>query len=191
MSNATERAPYLEAGDAVLMPLGFKRKKREYEWRRAVDRDVEWIHLNFGRAVINPSFGVSYVDLNSLLPPEVGVRCGQHFMLLSLTGTSYSSDTSSPNDIALDLQKAVSEFPQLHDREAFIQILMSDKAPTKQVLLFSHRIRTLPLMLATSGRLAEALDCLARFEASDLARDQMVPGYDVYASHFRKKYANL
>jgi len=186
--NATERAPYLDAGDAVLAPLGFKRKKKEYVWRRTVDSDVEWIHLNFGLGVINPSYGVSYADLNSLHPPELGVRCGPWGMLESLTGTSYSSSATPPSVVMRDILKAMEEFSRLRDRETFTNTLMSEQPQRTLVVLFSDRIRMLPVMLVSLGRVQEAFDWLERFEVLAPTKDQIVPEYAVFVSHFRAKY---
>lgn len=186
--NANERAPYLEAADTVLGPIGFKRKKKEHEWRRVADRDTDWIHLNFGLGVVNPSYGVKYTDVDALFPPELGVRCGPWSMLQSLTGTSYSVMATSPSVVARDLLIAVEAFPQLRDRQAFTHFLMSD-LPSKQfVTLFSRRIRMLPAMLASLGRMEEAFTCLTQFEAMALSRDQMRPSYDVFAAYFKSKF---
>jgi hypothetical protein len=186
--NAAERAPYFDAGDAVLGPLGFKRKKKEYEWRRTMGSDVEWIHLNFGLAVINPSYGVSYTDLNELLPAELRVRCYATSMLRSLTGTSYSSPETTPSEIARDLLRALPELTRFRDRRIFTEILMSETSSHGMVILFSDRIRMLPLLLVSAGRVQEAFDWIARFEALAPTRDHMAPGYEVFASHFRAKY---
>jgi len=188
--NAAERAPYLDAGDAVLMPLGFKRKKKEFAWRRPAGSDVEWIHLNFGLGVINPSYGVSYADLNALFPPGLGVTCGPSGLLQSLTGTSYSSSKTPPNKVAGDFSAAISQFPKLRDRAAFAEVLMSETPPRTLVNFFSDRIRALPLLLISLGRTQEAFEWLARFEAVAPERDQIQPPYHVYAAHFRRHYAS-
>jgi hypothetical protein len=186
--NAAERAPYLEAGDAVLLPLGFKRRKKDYEWRRVVGRDTESLHLNFGLGVINPSYGVSYTDLDALFPAELGVRCGPWCMLQSLTATSYSMDETPPARVTHDLLLAVAEFPALRDRPAFADLLMAEKLPPKFVNLFSARIRMLPVLLATLGRPTEAHAWLTRFEAEAPGRDQQLPRYAVFAAQFRATF---
>jgi len=186
--NATERAPYLEACDAALVPLGFKRKKKEQEWRRTVGSDIEWFHLNFGLAVINPSFGVRFTDMSDLLSAELGLKCLAMYMLRPLTGSNYSSPETSPSELARDLLRALPEILKLRDRGALTDVLMSETVPRGMVVFFSDRIRMLPLLLASAGRVQEAFDWLARFEVLAPAQDHMVPGYDTFASHFRTKY---
>lgn len=186
--NATERAPYFEAGDVALVPLGFKRRKKDYEWRRAFGSDIEWIHINFGLGVINPSYGVRYTDLDRLLPAELGIRCGPSGMLAVLTGKSYSSSITDPSEVAEDLLKAAAELPKLGDRDAFMDLLMSEARSQTLLILYSDRIRTLPLMLANSGRLPEAFEWLEKFKSLPLVKDRRVPGYDVFVAHFRAKY---
>jgi hypothetical protein len=65
---------------------------------------------------------------------------------------------------------------------------MSEERSRTLVILFSDRIRMLPAMLASLGRLEEAFAWLARFEAVAPGRDQMLPSYDVFASHFRSAF---
>jgi hypothetical protein len=186
--NAAARAPYLEAGDALLIPLGFRRKKSEFAWRRTVGPDVEWLHLNFGLGVINPSYGVTYADLDAQMPAELGLRCGPSNMLQSLTGTAYSSAETPPELVAHGLLKAVAEMPALRDRHGFAAELMAEQCPQKYTASFSTRIRALPVLLASLGRLEEAHAWLARFEPLAQQRDQKVPGYDVFAAEFRRIY---
>jgi hypothetical protein len=186
--NAAERSFYLEAAHAVLVPLGFRQKKKEFEWRRVAERDIEWIHLNFGLGVINPSYGVRYSDVDALFPPELTVRCGPWCMLQDLTGTSYSVATTPPSVVSRDLLRAVEEFHHLRDRQAFTDLLMRDDRSNGAVILFSYRIRMLPAMLGSLGRLDEAFSWLAQFEAVAPDRDQMLPSYGVYAAYFRSKF---
>ena len=186
--NAAERAPYLEAGDVALIPLGFKRKKKEFMWRRAVDSDIEWIHLNFGKGMIGPSYGVHYADLERLFPPDLGVRGGPWCLLEHLTGTSYSSSTTPPDVVARDLLIAVEELRALSDRQGYTDVLMSEQRPRKFVVLTVDRIRMLPVLLASFGRFKEAFTWLARFELLAKESDQMVPPYEAFAAHFRATY---
>ncbi len=187
--NDAERLPYLKAGDSALAPLGFSRKKKEQEWRRAVDSaHVEWLHLNFGRAVINPSFGVLYSDLGHFLPPQARSVFGTAKMLSSITGRSYSSD-DTPATFADDLLLVVPELGRFRDRGAVINALMSDSSEDWPLYGFSARIRVLPALLAATGRISESMEWLGRFEAIAPERDQMVPGYDVFSALFRKEYA--
>lgn len=183
--NVSERAPYLEAADAMLVPEGFQRKKKEFEWRRVVELDTEWIHLNFGLGVINPSYGVRFADVDALFPADLGVRCGQHRMLQSLTGTSYSKGATSPLVVANDLVRATGEFSRLRERKAFIEQLESEELSRRFGILFSNRIRILPAMLASLGRWKEALGWVVRFESVAFGRDQISPSYEVFAAHFR------
>lgn len=182
--NAATRAPYLEAGDTVLGPLGFKRKKRDYLWNRANGDDIEWIHLNFGIDLISPSYGVTFRDIEASYPQHLDVRCGVMCLLQGLTGASYSGDRTPPSFVARDLLVAVEQFPKLRDRQAWTEILMSEERPRQFVILNSHRMHMLPALLANLGRIEEAQTWLAKFEGTTDG-DQSPRGYAEFAEHFR------
>jgi hypothetical protein len=187
---SAERDPYLSSVDQVLFPLGFKRLKKDFEWTRSVDLvDTLWIHLNFGLAVINPSFGVRYTDLDKALPPEAGGRFGTMQMLSSLSAKSYSSPETSPLQIANDiLEIALPHLQKLRDRCWVVDRLQSESPNEWPLTGASFRMRLLPLLLATSGRISDGLDWLNRFEIIALEKDQLIPSYNVFAGYFRKKY---
>jgi hypothetical protein len=183
---AAERSAYIEAVDQVLFPLGFSRPKRSQEWRKPVgNQDFLWVHLNFGLGVINPSFGVRYVDLESLLPPEAGAVVSSGRTLSSLSGEQYSLDTSA-SQLAEDfLSCGMPELLALQDRCEVIRRLESTAAKDWPVASASHRMRLLPLLLASQGRTEESSAWVAQFETQ---ADQMVPGYASFAQFFRSAY---
>jgi hypothetical protein len=184
--NAVERSSYVEAFDEVLLPLGYKRPKRAQEWSMPVGASsCLWVHLNFGLAVINPSLGVRYTDLVSTLPPEAGAVVGSIRMLSSLSGARYSSDTPPPQLVGDLLAHGLSELTALQNRQNVIRQLEDPAGVGWPVASASHRKRLLPLLLASQGRVNEALEWLARFEPLP---DQLVPGYLVYARVFRCTY---
>lgn len=187
--NPTERDSYLRAVDLVLNPLGFKRSKSSFEWKRKVDsQNSEWIHLNFGKAVINPSLGVFYADLEKLLPPEAGAVTGVSRMLSTIASQSYSTQTR-PEQIAEDIVRfALPALVQLRDRVAIAAVLQNSLASDWPTFSASHRMRLLPLLLAGMGRVSEALDWLTHLEKVASSSDQMLPKFEAFASHFRGKY---
>jgi hypothetical protein len=186
-----DRQPYLEAVDAVLLRRDFKRRKSEFEWKHRAGPDVEWIHLNFGLGVINPSVGVIYEDLASSLPRGSGARYSVARMLASLSGASYSSSTP-PAAVAADIEAiALPALDRLRDRAAVLSLLAGESPKEWPVSLgASDRMRLLPLLLAESGRINEALERLRGFEAIAAQLDRAVPDFTVYAERFRARYAN-
>jgi len=188
--NAAERDPFLNAADDALGPLGFKRPKSKFEWKRKVDEaNTYWIHFNFGLGVINPSCGVWYTDLATLVPKDVGVVCAVSRMLEGISGSSYSSVTA-PSLLANHvIAFAIPELEALRDRSAVIRSLESDPATKWPVFDRSSRIRLLPLLLAQAGRLQEAANYLNEFERVAPDIDQQIPRYAVFAEFFRGTYA--
>jgi hypothetical protein len=187
--NALEREPFLLALDSALAPLAFKRRKTHFKWQRtAAGSNLTWIHLNFGLGVINPSFGVQYSDLADILPPEAGAVTGVSEMLSSSSGAQYSSMT--PPRVMADhvLAYAVPRISLLADRRAVAQRLKEKKPSDWPIVGAAWRMRLLPLLLATDGRIEEAEDWLARFESEAPQLDQLIPRFDVFARHFRQKY---
>ena len=187
---SAEREPYLLACDPVLIPLGFTRKKRAQEWKRAdVTGDIEWVHLNFGLAVINPSLGVSYGDMDALLPPDLGPWTGVMRMLPPPGGGIYATPETKPSDLVADLAKAVPPaLAQLRDRNEVIRQLQKPEAKDWPVAGAMIRKRTLPLMLISAGRLSEAADWLTQLEALPPVNER--PGeYSAFVNYLRAKYA--
>jgi len=74
---------YVDAADALLVPRGFVRRARSQEWSKHSEVDRIWVHLNFGRGLINPSFGVEYSDLKKRWPNLPG---GVYGTLKTLAG---------------------------------------------------------------------------------------------------------
>jgi len=89
--NKASQQQFLVEVDRVLEPIGFKRPKSSYEWKRKTsNNDIEWFHINFGLTVINPSFGVEFQDLKRVLPKESGAVYSVSRTLSSLSSCSYS-----------------------------------------------------------------------------------------------------
>jgi hypothetical protein len=187
--NSTERAPFLQAIDVALVPLGFKRLNRGYEWKRSIDSaNLESIHCNFGLEVINPSLGVRYKDLEEAVPADLGAVVGVADMLESITGISYSSKTN-PQILAEHLLSyAIPELVKLRDRNIVISMLEEDIPKKWPVFGTSARIRLLPLLLAQRGRVDDARRWLLHFEQNAQSMDQQLPAYPVFASYLRTKY---
>ena len=184
-----EREPFLEALDGVLLPLGFKRRKSSFEWKRRVDkRDLEWIHVNFGLGVINPSFGVKYEDLSTLLPSESGAACSVFEMLSSVSGKAYTVDTP-PQEVAADVRAlALPGLGCLRDRALVVERLKRESSRDWPTLGASERVRLLPLMLAHSGHVDDALEWLREHEDYAVRVDQQLPNFTSYAAYFRARY---
>ena len=185
-----EREAYLIALDEALLPLRFKRPRSSFEWKRRLDKfNSQSIHLNFGLAGINPSIGVRYEDLAKLLPRDSGSVFQTARMLTSITGAIYSDETL-PSKLVTDiLNSALPELVRHMDREQVVLALSSSDsidwpAPSK-----SHRIRLLPLLLASLGKSNEALQWLSEFESTEAALDQMLPNYRIFSNHFRARFA--
>lgn len=187
--NSTEREPFLQALDAVLLPLEFKRTKRSFEWKRKVDAaNTEWIHLNFGLGIINPSFGVLYRDLEEMIPAELGVVAGVMHMLQPISGVSYSSETAPAYLAEHVLTFCVPQLPNLRNRPFVIRSLEGPAPRAWPVCSASDRMRLLPLMLAHEGRATEALEWLSRLEQAAPTMDQGIPEYAAFAMYMRGKY---
>jgi len=184
-----DREPFLVALDGVLLPIGFKRRKSDFEWKRRVEgSDLEWIHLNFGLGVINPSFGVKYEDLSTVLPHESGAVCSVFEMLSSPSGKSYSGDTA-PHELAADVRAlALPGLGRLRDRTLVVERLRRESPREWPTLGASARMRLLPLMLAHSGHINDALEWLREHEAAAERVDQQIPNFASYAAYFRTRY---
>jgi hypothetical protein len=89
LTQTEEKTEYLASLDVVLEPLGFRRRRNHQEWRYRLDDANElWIHINFGKVVVNPSGGVTYLDLVSILPKDAAPVTGAMTMLQSLLPSS-------------------------------------------------------------------------------------------------------
>jgi hypothetical protein len=180
-----EQQPYLDAVDSALLPLGFARPKRSQEWSRRVDRDRLWLHLNFGQlAVINPSVGVEYLDLRRRWRDLPGAVFGTLVMLSHQFDPPRSYSTSdSPSRIAADLLGVgLAATDRLRNREAVIASLLQPHASKWPTPSFSHRIRLLTILLASSDRLDEAKAFVRDVAADVEARDQILPPFGKFWS---------
>lgn len=186
---AGEQARYLEALDECLLPLGYRRQRRESAWRRMDARDRLWVHLNFGLGVINPSVGVCYADLAQLLPSESGAQgavLNTGLSLTTLSGRQYTGAALAVR-LATDLVDiGLPALTKLRDRSAVIDRLISGRPGDWPVAGAMIRMRLLPLLLADRGRVDEALVWVAAFEKEP---DQMIPGYATFAACFRSRFA--
>jgi hypothetical protein len=186
--NKTERQPFFDAVENVLNPLGFKKRKADFEWNRKIDNlNKEWIHLNFGRGLITPSFGVEYLELSGILSPEVNCVTGVMKTLKPITGHDYNIETS-PKYIADDIVAfGLPELLLLRNRKGVIKALESDNVNEWPVFGYSHRIRLLPLLLWQRHDIKECLSWLSLFEQQSISRDQIIPKYEAFAKELRAK----
>ena len=186
--NASEREPFISALDAVLLSVGFRRKRTTTEWKREEDACSEsWIHLNFGLSVINPSVGVRYADLDAYVPPAIQMNPGAFETLSSRSGATYDSLTR-PEDLAQHVETyGLTAIGSLLNRETTTTRLMETQSPWP-VFGWSARIRLLPILLAAQGRLVEAAQWLEHFEQEGLSRDQQYPKYPEFVAAFRRMH---
>ena len=186
------RSKYLEDLDLVLNARGFRRRRTQKEWKcRAGSRDELWIHINFGKSVVNPSFGVKYVDLASVLPESSGAVTGTMVMLSYVFDRprSYIIEEGS-EPVARDLcAKGFDMLSSLRDRGFVIEMLKSKLPSDWPVVSYSERIRLLPILLANEGRLREALNLLEHFRSESIGRDQILPQYETFATTFSERFA--
>src|SRR5262249_6468373 len=183
---------YLEDLDVVLNPLSFCRRRNQQQWNHRVDSASEfWIHINFGLFIVNPSMGVKYLDLVDLFPQESGAVTETMVMLSSLwkPPRCYTIEEGIA-PVVRDLRdKGLPMLAHLLDREFVIEALKSHLVSDWPVASYSDRIRLLPILLTNQGRLSEAFHLLERFRSESLGRDQILPGYEVFAEKFGKRYA--
>ena len=112
-------------------------------------------------------------------------------MLRSLLPSSsiYTIDEGSER-VALNLQEVgIPFFSRLTDRVFVIEKIKSAVSSDWPTASYSDRIRLLPLLVASEGRLAEAYELLDQFRSESSRRGQIIPGYDVFAAAFAKRFA--
>ncbi len=191
MSDSEKKTQYLSEVDLILQPLSFRRRKNGNEWRyRIDDRNELWININFGKAVVNPSFGITYLDFDSLLSKDVRSVSGTMVMLSSVASPvdGYLIGEGS-RGVNQDLMEHGIPFLRLLSNRAFaIEQLASAAVQDWPAPSYSHRIRLLPLLLAAENRIDEACEFLQRFLAGSLARDQIIPRYHVFANAFTERF---
>lgn len=181
----------IDAANDVLVPLGFKRRAKSQEWSKHSASDRIWVHLNFGKAMINPSFGVEYSDLRKRWPSLPGATYSTMRMLGSLfqPHSLYSVD-NNPKDFVIDMTKhGLPALLNLQERERVIESLRSREPAEWCVPSFSHRIRLAPLLLAGLGRVQEALDLVEHFAIESAGKDQLIPSYHVFRDSLRASLA--
>jgi hypothetical protein len=191
MTDAEKKRLYLAGIDSALHPLSFHRRKNGQEWQHRIDdRNELWVHINFGKAVVNPSLGVAYLDFDSLIAKEIRSVSGTFVMLSWLLPApdNYLVD-DGPEAVARDLLDTGLPFlSRLSDRAFAIERLASETVRDWPAPSYSDRIRLLPLLLAAENRVVEACQFLKRFLAEDLPRDQRIPRYDVFANAFAERF---
>jgi len=184
---------FVTALDTLLVVQGFKRRSRSHEWRKKLDQNNEaWVHVNFGIDLVNPSLGVAYLDLARTLPAtEIGTKLGTMQMLhvLAKPADAYSLEIG-PHAVLTDLREAgLAAFDRLRDRQAVADMLKSSVVSDWPVPSSSDRIRLLPVLLASLGRIDEALEIANGFAAEASARDQTQPKYEVFHAAFTARFA--
>ena len=191
MTDAEKKTQYLSDVDLILQPLSFHRRKNGNDWRHKIDdRNELWININFGKAVVNPSFGVTYLDFESMLSKGVRSVSGSMVMLSSVASPAngYLIDEGSRRVTQDLLEHGIPFLSRLSDRAFAIERLASATVKDWPVPSYSDRIRLLPLLLAAENRIDEACESLKRFLAESLARDQIIPRYDVFANAFSETF---
>ena len=83
MTDAEKKTQYLSDIDIILNRCRFGAWKNGNDWRHQMDdRNELWININFGKAVVNPSFGVTYLDFESMLSKSVRSVSGRAVILV-------------------------------------------------------------------------------------------------------------
>lgn len=192
LTDAEAKNEYLRDLDAELEPQGFSRRRKESQWRRRWNESNDlWVHINFGKDVVNPSVGVNYLDLTTLLTKDVAPVTGVMTMLRTIVPAShiYTIEEGSAW-VVHDLQNFGLPFlSRLTDRPFVIEKLKSTGVADWPTISYSHRIRLLPLLVASQGDTDEACRLLHQFGLESADRDQIVPGYDVFAAAFSERFA--
>lgn len=182
---------YLNSLDEFLEQQGFCRRRNAQEWKHKSDKNNElWLHFNFGLGIVNPSFGVNYLDLQLVLPKSVAPVTSTMKMLTSVLPVrqTYIIDEGTSlvkNDL---LKWGLPYLSRLKDRAFVIEQLLSPTVREWPTISYSDRIRLLPLLLAIEGRIKEACDQLDIFRVESLGRDQLIPAYATFANAFAEKF---
>ncbi len=173
---------FLSQFDEVLLPLGFVRSKKDQLWeRKSLEANFEYVHLNFGKYVVNPSLGVRYADLENLSPPAGVISSSKMLKSLVEPSPQYSSD--SPINLLIDdvTSIGIPYLQKLNDRQNVIEKLRSPNIQDWPVTSYSHRIRLLPLLLHSVGEYQEAKYLVAEFKGEAKDKDQLIPSFDDFA----------
>jgi hypothetical protein len=179
--------PYVDAADELLAPSGFVRRARSQEWSKRSEVDRIWVHLNFGKGLINPSFGVEYSDLKKRWPNLPGGVYGTMKMLVGCVKTPrLYSVNDAPCDLIDDLRESgLVVMAELQDRMKVLEMLRSPNSAKWPVPSFSDRIRLAPILLCGLGRIEEAFTLADDFLPQSVGKDQIVPRYDVFVRALR------
>jgi hypothetical protein len=178
---------YVDAADYLLVPRGFVRRARTQEWSKQSEVDRIWVHLNFGKGLINLSFGVEYLDLRRRWPNLPGAVYGTMKMLAGCFKVPrlYSMD-DDPQDLINDLQESgLPLVAELQDRMKALELLQLPNGAQWPVPSFSDRIRLAPLLLYGMGRREDALSLADDFLVESVGRDQIIPPYHLFVEALR------
>ena len=178
---------YVDAADELLVPRGFVRRARSQEWSKQSEADRTWVHLNFGKGLINTSFGVEYLDLKRRWPNLPGAVYGTMKTLAGcLKVPRLYSANDDPQDLFNDLRESgLPRVAELQDRMKALELLRLPNSAQWPVPSFSDRIRLAPLLLYGMGRSEDALSLADDFLAESAGRDQILPPYDVFVDALR------
>lgn len=183
---AVEQQPYLEAVDAALADRGYRRTKRSQEWSRRDGSDRLWLHLNFGRALLQLTVGVEYRDVQEAwesLPGGV-------FSTSESPQEGLSSSDSAERVAEFVRDVAVARLVELRDRNWVIDRLLGSDVRSWPTISFSHRIRLLPVLLVDRCRRLEALEFCRSIGTDDLLRDQIRPPFNEFRDALEASLAN-
>ena len=97
--------------------------------------------------------------------------------------------TTPATELAGDIvESGIPYLEKLRDRGFVIELLTKGGPSEWCVSSYSDRIRLLPLLLATAGRVPEAVRFVDEVLPEAQRRDQRVPGYATFAAWFRKTF---
>ena len=183
---------FLESVDRRLVPRGFNRRSRTQEWKLQVETDQLWVHLNFGLGVINPSVGVSYLDLAKRWAMLPGGVFGTMVMVSNRSDPPrrFDGDTD-PDQLASAVEdEGLAAVFELRDRGEVLRQLRSVEVKHWPVPSFSHRIRLAPVLMCDAGFPAEALKIADEYLKASEGRDQLVPSYKDFVVAMRLAIAS-
>ena len=203
------REDVLLALDARFAPIGFRRRKGSFAWKRkAVPGVVHSFHVNFGlypRAGTldaHPSVGARHDVIERDLV-AAGMVVGKQpdrvtfgKMLSDLAGGAlYETDLEAGGEpLAATLWadwcsvgRPYTE--QISDLEAVIELLQAHDPAAWCCFGADHRARLLPLALAAVGRRDAALRALDWLGADLGQRDQLLPPFTQFETWFRAQAA--
>ena len=178
---------YLNAVDELLVPMGFVRRAKSQEWSKQSGIDRIWVHLNFGKGLVTPAFGVEYLDLKRRWSNLPGAVYGTMKMQADcFKPPRMYLAVNGPHDLIADLREpGLRVVAGLQDRMKVLEMLQSANISDWPVPSFSHRIRLAPLLICAMERTEEALTLADDFARQSVGKDQIVPSYDVFVRSLR------